>query len=68
MKKKIKLSNIKVTSFVTEMDENANQTVKGGGGRPTRFICQSGVFCDTVDFELCGFTCNAFCFDDGAPR
>jgi len=65
MKKKIKLNSIKVTSFVTEIEnENNKETVKGGRIRsnPT---CQSGVFCDTQDFELCNFTCNAFCVSRG---
>ncbi|GAA0893766.1 hypothetical protein GCM10009122_34450 [Fulvivirga kasyanovii] len=68
MKKKLKLDDLKVKSFVTDVDGQSQQTVKGGGyasafcdtGASGCRPCQTELcptqFCVTQDGPLCGGT------------
>lgn len=49
MKKKLQLSQLKVSSFVTELDGNQSKNLKGKGTRETLFSCLDYISCNPVD-------------------
>lgn len=53
MKKKLKLNDVKVKSFVTELNKDAKENVNGGG-RETMYSCMAYVSCyitDCIDIQ-----------------
>lgn len=66
MKKKMNLSNLKVKSFVTNLDSSNPETVKGGGNttRPiTQVNCPLTITCNS-GFQFCYTGING-CAGDG---
>ncbi len=59
-KKKLKLNQLKVKSFVTEMDDRQAEKVKGGD---TAYTCPASciVACFTDEAITCGGTCGQSC-------
>ncbi|WP_170226967.1 pinensin family lanthipeptide [Luteibaculum oceani] len=54
MKKKLKLNQVSVKSFVTELDKDAKKEVNGGGTRETMYSCMAYVSCyitDCIDIQ-----------------
>jgi len=52
--KKLNLGDLKVKSFVTEMENNSDQTVKGGYRTQYPIICSEG--------DVCSILCSdSFC-------
>ena len=51
---KIKLENLKVTSFVTSIDNNKTQTVKGGNRNPSNAVPN----CDPYESVNCAGSIN----------
>jgi len=47
MKKKLKLSNLNIESFVTSLDDTEKQTIKGQGGSWLISDCFFSAFCPT---------------------
>ena len=62
MKKKLKLGNLEVNSFVTSMDQKEKQTVKGGARTLKECISYNMTMCGS-----CGIGCtyNATCTTNG---
>lgn len=63
MNKKIKLNDLKVTSFVTEV-QKSNAVKAGGAPNVTNYqgcFSRAEAICDTREPEFCNWTCNAWC-------
>jgi|GEM_PF-2932956 len=56
--KKLNLKELTVKSFVTDLENEKEQTVKGGG-------FSNGSICNTVEPEFCNWTYNAWCVSNG---
>ncbi|WP_170226970.1 pinensin family lanthipeptide [Luteibaculum oceani] len=49
MNKKLKLSEVKVASFVTELNAKESKELKGKGSRETMFSCLDYISCNPLD-------------------
>lgn len=60
MKKKLDLATIKVKSFVTNLDQNGEETVKGGSHITGCGLCDTDdYFCETIP-QQCIVTLNKY--------
>jgi hypothetical protein len=55
--KKLNLEDLKVKSFVTEIQDEMSETAKGG--------FSDGTPCNTQEPEFCNWTYNAWCYSGG---
>jgi hypothetical protein len=55
--KKLNLGDLKVKSFVTEIQDETSETAKGG--------FSAGQICNTNEPEFCNWTYNAWCVSNG---
>lgn len=60
-KSKLNLKDLKVTSFVTDMDKSNTDTVKGGGNGLTGYYCDSeaGGYCWSQKCHTYNNNCTA---------
>lgn len=64
MPKKIKLSNLKVTSFLTSLKEDEKTKIKGGGD--TIYPCEISapeIICNSDEFGYTCINCTYTCFN-----
>ena len=52
-KEKLKLANLKVQSFVTDMNEGEKQTIKGGNPFSNPAFCTEVAACQNTQAQVC---------------